>query len=198
MGTVASQIASLNIVYSTVYSGVDQRKHQSSTSLAFVRGIHRGPGTEHKGMIQRFYSSFIKYFFAFIISPTHFKFSLRWRRNGRDGVSNHQPNDCLLNRLFRHRSKKTSKLRVTGLCAANSPVTGEFPAQRASYAENVSIWWRHHVKICTSLYMLYRYLFLYFRWTSMEKQVMWYLMIMGRVSITPWILSSTMGQILFL
>ena len=44
----------------------------------------------------------------------------------------------------RHRSKKTSKLRVTGLCAGNSPVTGEFPAQMASYAENLSIWWRHH------------------------------------------------------
>ena len=39
---------------------------------------------------------------------------------------------------------KTSKLRVTGLCAVNSPETGEFPAQMASYAENVSIWWRHH------------------------------------------------------
>ena len=42
-------------------------------------------------------------------------------------------------------SKKTSKLRVTGLCVGNSPVTGEFPAQMASNAENVSIWWRHHV-----------------------------------------------------
>ena len=40
---------------------------------------------------------------------------------------------------------KTSKLRVTGLCAGNSPETGEFPAQMASNAENVSIWWRHHV-----------------------------------------------------
>ena len=39
---------------------------------------------------------------------------------------------------------KTSKLCVTGLCTGNSPVTGEFPAQRASNAENVSIWWRHH------------------------------------------------------
>ena len=44
----------------------------------------------------------------------------------------------------RLRSKKTSKLRVTGLCAGNSPGTGEFPEQMASYAENVSIWWRHH------------------------------------------------------
>ena len=65
MGTVASQITSLAIVYSTVDSDTDQRKHQSSAPLAFVRGIHRG--------------------------------------------------------------------------------TGEFPAQMASNAENVSIWWRHHV-----------------------------------------------------
>ena len=61
-----------------------------------------------------------------------------------DGVSNHQPHDCLLNRLFRRKSKKTSKLRVTGLCVGNSPVTGEFPTQRTSDSEDVSIWWRHH------------------------------------------------------
>ena len=70
--------------------------------------------------------------------------ALQWRHNDHDGVSNHQPRDCLLNRLFRRRSTKTSKLRVTGLCEGNSPVTGEFPAQRSSNAENVSIWWRHH------------------------------------------------------
>ena len=70
--------------------------------------------------------------------------ALRWHHNERDGVSNHQSHDCLLNRLFRRRSKKTSKLRVTGLCEGNSTVTGEFPAQRASKAENASIWWRHH------------------------------------------------------
>ena len=63
MTTVASQITSITVVYSIVYSGADQRKHQSSASLAFVWGIHR---------------------------------------------------------------------------------TGEFPAQMASYKENVSIWWRHH------------------------------------------------------
>ena len=74
--------------------------------------------------------------------------SLQWRHNGLDGVSNHQHHHCLLNRLFRFRSKNTSKLRVTGLCAGNSPVTVEFPAQRASNAENVFIWWRHHVLRC--------------------------------------------------
>ena len=62
---MASQITSLTIIYSTVYSGADQRKHQ--------------------------------------------------------------------------------KLRVAGLCAGNSPVTGEFPAQMASNAEKVSIWCHHHV-----------------------------------------------------
>ena len=73
--------------------------------------------------------------------------ALQWRHNGRDGLSNHQPHDCLLNRLFRRRSKKTPTLRVTGLCAGNSPVTGEFPAQMASNTENVSIWWRQHEDI---------------------------------------------------
>ena len=75
--------------------------------------------------------------------------TLHWRHNGHDGVSNHQPHHCLLHRLFRRTSKKTSKLCVTGLCEGNSPVTGEFPAQMASYVENVSIWWRHHEIIAT-------------------------------------------------
>ena len=71
---------------------------------------------------------------------------LQWRHNERDGVpSNHRRLDCLLNRLFRRRSKKTSKLRVTGLCEENPPATGGFPSQRASYAENASIWLRHHI-----------------------------------------------------
>ena len=71
-------------------------------------------------------------------------YTLQLRHNGRDGVSNPQPRDCLLKRLSRRRSKKTSKFRVTGLYEWNSPVTGEFPTQRASNSENVSIWWRHH------------------------------------------------------
>ena len=78
---------------------------------------------------------------------TYLTFSLRWRYDGCVGVSNHQPLDCLLNHLFRRRSKKLSKLHATGLCAWNSPVTGEFPKQMASNAENVSIWWRHHVEV---------------------------------------------------
>ena len=54
MGSIASQITSLTIVYSSVYSAQDQRKHQSSASLAFVRGIHRRPvNSPHKGPVTR-------------------------------------------------------------------------------------------------------------------------------------------------
>ena len=54
MTTMAYQITSPTIVYSTVYSGADQRKHQSSASLAFVRGIHRWPvNSPHKGPVTR-------------------------------------------------------------------------------------------------------------------------------------------------
>ena len=54
MGAMAYEITSLTIVYSTVYSGADQRKHQSSASLAFVRGIHRWQvNSPHKGPVTR-------------------------------------------------------------------------------------------------------------------------------------------------
>ena len=69
---------------------------------------------------------------------------LQWCHNERDGVSNHRRLDSLLNRLFGGWSKKTSKLRATGLCEDNPPVTGRFPSQRASNAENISICWHHH------------------------------------------------------
>ena len=95
---------------------------------------------------------------------------LKRRHNGRDGVSNHQPHDCLLNGLFRRRSKKTSKLRVTG----NSPVTGEFPLQRASNAENASIWWRHHV---SRRYSLLNTLFTFSKLTFMDNYL-------GPISLT--------------
>ena len=69
--------------------------------------------------------------------------TLQWCHNGHDGVLNHQPHHCLLNSLCRCRSKKTSKLRVIGLCG-EVIVDWWFPAQMASNAETVSIWWRHH------------------------------------------------------
>ena len=69
---------------------------------------------------------------------------LQCRHKEHYGVSNYRRVDCLLNRLFRCRSKKTPKLRVIGLYESNSSVTGEFPAQRASNIKHFSIWWRHN------------------------------------------------------
>ena len=69
---------------------------------------------------------------------------LELRHNECNGVSKHQRLACLLNCLLRRRSKKTSKLHVTGLCDVNPPMTGGFPSQMDSNAENVSIWWRHY------------------------------------------------------
>ena len=65
--------------------------------------------------------------------------TLQWRHNERHGVSNHRRLHCLLHCWFRRRLKKTSKLCVTDLWVGNSPGTGELPAQKASNAENVSI-----------------------------------------------------------
>ena len=93
---------------------------------------------------------------------------LQWRHNGRDSVSNHQPHDCLPNRLFRRRLKKTSKLRVTGLCVGNTPVTGKFPTQMANNAENVSIWWRHHTGRLSVAWRPHRSFFMVFENASLQ------------------------------
>ena len=99
-----------------------------------------------------------KYIFAFHITIHPFKLkdkdswnpfslksrTLQWCHNERDGISNYQRLDGLLNYLFRCRSKETSKLCATGLCEGNPPGTWWFPSQRASNVENVAIWWRHH------------------------------------------------------
>ena len=77
-----------------------------------------------------------------IFPCVYLKIALQWCHTGCEGVSNHQHHHCLLNRLFKRRSKKTSKLCVTGLCE-----TGEFLAKMANNVENISIWWHHHGNI---------------------------------------------------
>ena len=90
----------------------------------------------HQGLItQEIYELIIQSCNIQVALTRKLRTKLLWRHNEPDGVSNHQPHDCLFNHLFGHRSKKTSKLCVTGLS----------PSQMASNAENVSIWWRHHV-----------------------------------------------------
>ena len=94
MGAVSSQITSLTMVYSIVYSGTDQRKHQSSASLASVQGIHRGPvNSAHKGPVTRKVFPFddvitIGVFWipmTTTISPHHISYSSR--RNESDKVN---------------------------------------------------------------------------------------------------------------
>ena len=131
MSIKASQITSNSTVCLTTWSTKQwTRDHQSAISLFFLWWksigsrwilLTKGPSVMRKA------------------------FSLLWCHNDHGGISNHQPHGCLLNCLFRRKSKKTSKLRITDLCAENSPGTGEFPTQMASNMENVSIWWRHHV-----------------------------------------------------
>ena len=75
---------------------------------------------------------------------------------------------------FRNRSKKTSKRCATGLCARNSPVTGELPAQTASNAENVSIWWRHHAFKWSMVPALPLRCLPALIWHSSNKVVWWY------------------------
>ena len=75
--------------------------------------------------------------------------TFQWRHNERDGVSNHQPHDCMLNRLFRRRSKKISKPCFTGFCEGNSPVNDEFPAQHL--IQNFCSWWRHQMETSSVL-----------------------------------------------
>ena len=93
--------------------------------------------------------------------------TLQWRHNERDGVSNPQPHDCFFDRLFKVQIKENIK------------VTGEFPAQMANNAENVSIWWRHHDQIRWYSYLPRIYSI---RVTSLYKRITRY--ILG--NITKW------------
>ena len=93
--------------------------------------------------------------------------TLQWRYDGRDSVSTHQPHDCLLNRLFRRRSKKTSKLRVTGFCVGNSPHKGPvtrklFPLDDVIMSKVISIynWWLA-IKIPNECYSYQCYIYHY-------------------------------------
>ena len=99
--------------------------------------------------------------------PLHYFPALQWRHNEHDSVSNHQPHDWLLNRLSGRRSKKMSKLHITGLCGGNSQVPSEFPTQMASNVENVSNWWRHHGFLPLSKHWLpskYHVMFIFHRY----------------------------------
>ena len=109
--------------------------------------------------------------------------TLQRRHNGHDSVSNHQPHDCLLNRLFGRRSKKISKLRVTGFCAGihrrpvNSP--HKWPVTRKIFPfDDVIMIWSEPTMIAIELCIKFS---LAGKWIEVWLTVMW------------WIRVSTMG-----
>ena len=106
-----------------------------------------GAKCAHLNIYGESFSTFILYCYGRVLCQPILLYPLQWRHNGRACVPNHRHLDCLLNRLFRRRPRETPKLRVTDFGEENSPMTGEFPSQRASNAKNVSIWWRHHATI---------------------------------------------------
>ena len=169
MATIASQITSLMIVYSTVYSDADQRKHQSSASLAFVRGIHRGPvNSPPKGPVTRKMFPFddVIMFYVYLtkisdasrenqhrnlyIWPT-FTWAAEWTGNWTPNISSkyvyfrsiNSP-DCFFKSLLRLRTTKISNFRISGPLWGEPRVANLFPSQMESNAENVSTSWSIH------------------------------------------------------
>ena len=130
MGAIASQITSLTIVYSIVYSDADQRRHQSSASLAFVRWIHWEPvNSPHKWPVTR-------------------KMTSSWSKLNNNSCSVHIPvhkfdfMPHLRHQACPHvmyfawwRHQMETFFALLAFCAGNSPVTGEFPTKKASDAE---------------------------------------------------------------
>ena len=131
---MTSQIISIWTVQEFVHAS-EQKKHESTELLGLCGGnplVTRGVPTQRVSNVK---SSYVlcditqtrtkqpSYYWIGQNSGTSQWLSLQWRHNERDSVSNHQPHHCLLNCLFRRRSKKTSKPRVTGLSPRNWPVT---------------------------------------------------------------------------
>ena len=122
MGAIASQITSLTIVYSIVYWDADQRKQQSTASLAFARGIHRGPvNSPHKWPVTR------KMFPLMTSSCTHWDF----------GFSNHRPRNCLLKRLCSTTIEKPPNF-------LHYLITANPPCLESTGIHWMAVSWRHH------------------------------------------------------
>ena len=114
--TLLNSINRINHIHIILYRINGLLNPQSSCRASSIHRSH--PLSEYTILNHRCWARKVANHFQYwIFLPPWFEMiSLRWRHNGRDSVSNHQPHVCLLNRLFRCRSTKTPKLRVTGLC----------------------------------------------------------------------------------
>ena len=186
MGAMGSQITSLMIVYSTVYSGADLRKYQSSSSLAFVRGIHRWPmNSPHKWPIMRKRFQFDDVIMSYTAVPplrTNYRPYRRFRTKGTGNLFKLPGWYCIIlswdcnlqvSLEWRHNERDGSQIiGVSSVCATvcsgaaqikcKSSASLTFvrgihrwpvdsPHKGPSNAENVSIWWRHHVDYMSTI-----------------------------------------------
>ena len=154
MGTMASQIISLILVYSTVYSVADQRKQQSSVSLDFSEGTPRWP------MDSPFTRSIMLKLFSFndvTIRPlklriqTHLIYLVEITVTSHEshGISNHQELNRLFNSFSRLVKKKHQCSALLALCEWNLSATGGFHTWKASDVESVSVsWHQYHIWLC--------------------------------------------------
>ena len=168
MNTIASQITSVSVVYSTICSGTKQRKHQSSITLAFVWEIHRWPvNSPHRGPVTWKIFPFddvitLPMLFVWVTCITydmlvylHIETNdiilILWascavllRRRQVTAMTSRFT--CQLSvSCARTHNKGKSKACVTGPLWGESTADRRIPAQRDSNAENVSIWWRHNI-----------------------------------------------------
>ena len=140
MSVIASQITSLAIVYSTVYSGADQRKHQRSASLAFVRGVHRGPvNSPHKWPVTRKMFPFDEVIISTGSRPGHFNY-----RKG----TNFGPKTCICycNVHLQFKIGKNGYCKVFSVFTQQCASTGQKPFWywyqyfQVSYASDIREW----------------------------------------------------------
>ena len=141
------------LIITGVLKGVRLTALNTSNDKRTDRLLYEGIHLQSENVTRSWKAKYVAWVYSWRIPRllrTWHKMSLQWRHNASDGASNDRRLHCLLNCWFRHRSKKTSKVRITGLCAGNSPVIDEFPAQKASNAENFSIWRYHAIMTCVA------------------------------------------------
>ena len=148
MSAMASQITSLTIVNSTVYSGTDQRKHQSSAPLDFGKGINRwAVNSLHKGPVTLKNVSIWWRHHVYVSFPVLFETAAAVEgTTDREYPFGRTMIITMTSYWARwHLKSPASRLFSQPFIQGSLwPVTGEFPSQMTSNAENVSIWWRHH------------------------------------------------------
>ena len=146
MGAMASQITSLTSVYSTVYSDADQRKIKAPRHWPLWQ---MASNAENVSIWWRNHDAPVIWDIMVLNNGLSFLWNpaVDYIDVTMSAMASQITSLTIVYSIVysKRRSKKTSELRVTGLCEGKSPVTGEFPAQRASKEKNVSIWWRHHV-----------------------------------------------------